>query len=493
MLFNLNGRIISTLVTFLMIVGAATALAQQSDNGAPQSSNDAAPSERDAAQLDKNASQSKLPSAERSDRPVDPPGSSPTPHSDGDAAAFFRQPGVAVNRIPYQREQAYFTDLKLPSLTRGSSTDSPKEVFFDGSEVPLESTSMRFFGLQSSSPQSATAQAPAQQASGMSETEKIAIAMANPLSYLWLLFFQNDTISYNGDILETLGEDAQLQNTTLFMPVLSMQLTDKWKMIFRPVIPINSFSTVDNVNLSANNPGQITGVDLKRQSGIGDIVLWTAFSNKYTPPFVFGFGPTFMLNTATDDFLGTGKTSAGPMALAVGITEKWIFGTVAQHWWSFAGEDELTVSTDAGPVQVPRPDLSLTDMQVILRYRLSTKTNIGMAPNWRYNWETSELSLPLGGGFDTLVSLGRLPVKIGFEAYYYVEQDDRYGPTWQIRFLFVPVIPAPEWAGRPLFCAWHLRGPQGLGTVWHDPVGVHNGGDAFGRGLCHGYVRQVAP
>jgi hypothetical protein len=74
-----------------------------------------------------------------------------------------------------------------------------------------------------------------------------------------------------------------------------------------------------------------------------------------------------------------------------------------------------------------------------------------MAPNWRYNWETSELSLPLGGGFDTLVSLGRLPVKIGFEAYYYVEQDDRYGPKWQIRFLFVPVIPAPKWAGRPLF------------------------------------------
>jgi hypothetical protein len=32
------------------------------------------------------------------------------------------------------------------------------------------------------------------------------------------------------------------------------------------------------------------------------------------PPNVYGFGPTFMLPTATDDGLGTGKWSAGPLA-----------------------------------------------------------------------------------------------------------------------------------------------------------------------------------
>jgi hypothetical protein len=93
----------------------------------------------------------------------------------------------------------------------------------------------------------------------------------------------------------------------------------------------------------------------------------------------------------------------------------------------------------------------LTDFQVVIRRRISPVTNIGMAPNWRYNWETDQLSLPIGGGFDTLIKIGKLPVKIGMEGYYYVEQDDNFGPKWQLRFLFIPVIPSPDWSRRPFF------------------------------------------
>jgi hypothetical protein len=230
-----------------------------------------------------------------------------------------------------------------------------------------------------------------------------------------------------------------------------MQLTEQWKMVLRPVIPINSFETVDNVNLSTTTPGQVTGVDFKRETGIGDIVLWAAFSKQYTPPVIFGFGPTIMLDTASDDFLGTGKNSAGPMALAFRITDKWIMGVVAQHWWSFSGSDDLEVETTSGVVRVERPDVNLTDVQPVIRRRLNAKTNIGMAPNWRYNHETDQLSLPIGIGFDTLVTFGKLPVKLGLEAYYYVEKDDDFGPDFQLRFLFIPVLPAPAWSRSPLF------------------------------------------
>ena len=294
------------------------------------------------------------------------------------------------------------------------------------------------------------AQDAATPAAGTSEQDKIAEALANPLSYLWLLFMQNDVISYDGDILDTLGEDAQTQNTMLLMPVLSLQLTEKWKTIFRPVIPINSFKVPANVNISTENPGEV-GVDLERETGLGDIVLWTAFSNKYEPPFVWGFGPTIMLDTASDDLLGSGKNSAGPMFLAIHIKPKWIYGFVAQHWWSFSGEDTIEVETSLGSAEVDRPDVSLTDVQPIVRYRKSLKTNIGLAPNWRYNWKTDELNLPLGIGFDTLVNIGRLPVKVGVEAYYYVDSSDAFGPDWQIRFLFIPVVPSPSWSRRPIF------------------------------------------
>lgn len=276
-------------------------------------------------------------------------------------------------------------------------------------------------------------------------------ALANPLSYLWLLFFQNDTYHYGGDILDGLGEDAKYQNITLFNPVLSIQLTEKWKTIFRPVIPINSFDTVDNVNLSASNVGEITGVDFDRETGLGDIVLWTAFSRQYKPPFVWAFGPTIMLNTATDDLLGTGKNSAGPMGLAFYISDKWIIGAIGQHWWSFSGSDKVTVSTSQGNVRVERPDVNLTDLQVVLRYRVTPTTNIGTAPNWRYNHETDELDLPIGGGFDTLIMIGKLPVKIGLEVYYFVDNNEDFGPEWQIRLLFVPIIPSPGWSRIPIF------------------------------------------
>ena len=287
--------------------------------------------------------------------------------------------------------------------------------------------------------------------SDMSEEDQIAEALANPLSYLWLMFTQNDTIWYDGDIADALGEDAKVQNTLLIQPVLSFQLTKNWKTIIRPVIPINSFETVGNVDISTTTPGGVTGVDFERKTGLGDIVLWTAFSNQYTPPLVWGFGPTLMLNTSTHDQLGTGKFSAGPMALGVSITEKWILGGVAQYWRSFAGEDTITVNTSLGDVEANRPDVSLTDFQPIIRYRVDNKTNIGLAPNWRYNWETGQLSLPLGIGGDTLIKMGRLPVKIGLEAYYYAVRDDDFGPIAQFRFLFVPVLPAPEWSRTPIF------------------------------------------
>jgi hypothetical protein len=288
-------------------------------------------------------------------------------------------------------------------------------------------------------------------AADKAEMDAIAEAMANPLSFLWLAFMQNDTIWPEGDLLDTQNENADPQNVFMLNPVLSVQLTEKWKTIFRPVIPIVSYKTLDNVNFSTDSPGNLTGINSDRESGLGDIVLWTAFSRQYTPPFVWGFGPTLMLDTATEEQLGSGKFSAGPMALGMYLSDKWILGAVAQHWWSFAGEDSISVRTNLGTIDANRPDVNLTDVQPIIRYRLSVRTSIGVAPNWRYNWETNQLDLPIGIGGDTLIKIGRLPVKIGLETYYHVVRDDDFGPEWQIRLMFVPVLPAPAWSRKPIF------------------------------------------
>jgi len=278
--------------------------------------------------------------------------------------------------------------------------------------------------------------------------EEIAEMINNPLGNLWLLFNQNDTVWWDGDALDKLGEDRKVFNTFLINPVMPMQLTEKWKYIFRPIIPINSFDLPSG--LSVSNPDQPpTGdlsrirLDFDRETGLGDIILWNAFATNESakPPNIFGAGFTVMMDTATEDELGTGKWSAGPMALAMHMTDDWIIGGIFQHFWSFAGSDS-------------RNDVSLTDFQYIIRYRINPETNIGIAPNIRYNWEADSddaLTLPVGIGADTLIKIGPLPVKIGAEVYYYVEKPDAFGPEWQLRLLFVPVIPSPAWAKKPIF------------------------------------------
>jgi len=282
--------------------------------------------------------------------------------------------------------------------------------------------------------------------SAQPSNKELGDALANPLSYLWLMFLQNDTQWMEGDALDALGEETKVYNTTLVAPVMSLQLTEAWKMIFRPVVPILS---VPSWSLDCKDMPDIPGacdllpdpVRLDRETGIGDIILWTAFSNRYKPPFIFGFGPTLMLDTASDERLGTGKWSAGPMALGFYVSDKWIIGAVAQQWWSFAGDDD-------------REDVSLMDLQYVARYRLTPTTNIGFGPNIRANWEApsdKRWTVPVGIGADTLVKLGPLPVKVGAEVYYYVERPDDFGPEWQLRLMMVPVLPAPEWSRKPLF------------------------------------------
>lgn len=276
--------------------------------------------------------------------------------------------------------------------------------------------------------------------------EQIAEMINNPLGELWMLFTQNDTYSYGGNVLDMLDKSNRIMNSTLLMPVMPFQFTDDWRLVLRPVIPLNSFSVPQDVSLipgiSPEIPPEIN-VDFGRETGLGDIVVMASFgSNQMVkPPNIFGFGLTMMFDTASKDELGTGKNSIGPMAMAMHIDDKWMYGVIAQHWESFSGSDN-------------RNDVSLTDIQYIGRYRLTPETNIGFSPNIRYNWEADSgdrWSIPVGLGMDTMISLGPVPAKIGVEAHYYVKQPDAFGPEWQIRFFLSPVLPAPKWTKKPRF------------------------------------------
>jgi len=274
---------------------------------------------------------------------------------------------------------------------------------------------------------------------------EIAKMINNPLSYLWMLAMQNDTVFMDGNVP---GADKITVNCFTIMPIMPMQLTDNLKLVFRPWLPIYSgklpWGNADNFTWSGEQigVGVPTGVSNTHwNSGIGDMGFWAAIASNEgaKPPFIWGMGITTMFDTASRDQFGTGHNSAGPMGLAFYLGEKWVIGGLVQHWWDYSGDDK-------------RENVNLTDFQYVLRYHLTPETTIGMEPNIQYNWETNDLNLPIGGGIDTMINIGKIPVNIGAEFYYYAHHGpDELHNKWHARIFFVPILPSPKWSRKPLF------------------------------------------
>lgn len=77
------------------------------------------------------------------------------------------------------------------------------------------------------------------------------------------------------------------------------------------------------------------------QDGLGD-TLQSFFFSPQKPTgggLIWGVGPVFLLPTATEELLGADKWGAGPTAVALKQAKGWTCGMLANHIWSFAGED----------------------------------------------------------------------------------------------------------------------------------------------------------
>lgn len=279
-------------------------------------------------------------------------------------------------------------------------------------------------------------------AAGGYTPEQIAAMINNPLGYLWLLNVQYTTTWFTGALVDRAKPLGSAQNVMLVQPVLSMQFTPGLRWLSRPIIPINSFELPNNYSVFSGQFGPAPGViTFDRITGLGDVTWmnYLATNESVKPPDIFGLGVGLKMDTATRDVLGSGKWSAGPAAVAVHLSEQWMYGVIAQHFWSFAGE-------------AARNDINFTSLQPILRYALNEESGIGVMPDWGYNWETRKwVQLFVGLGFDTMVNVGPVPAQVGVEVHYNLVKNDLLNPQWQVRIVFTPVVPAPAWAGRPLF------------------------------------------
>lgn len=253
---------------------------------------------------------------------------------------------------------------------------------------------------------------------GGHDLETIGKKANNPVGSLWMLWFQNDYTRISGDAVD----GRERWNTTEFQPVMSFPFEmdgDPWNFIIRPVVQYQSFSFSGD-----------------RSTGFGDTALAMAIGPDRDDGTIWGVGVTQIFPTAEHDTIGQEKWQAGPMFLLAHLAPDvggFNVGVFGQHWWSYAGEDD-------------REETSLTDIQYFIQYRVTKTGLIGMAPNIQYDWRKDSddaLTLPIGLGYQNVFTIGKMPVKWGIEYQYMLVKPDDMGSDWNIRFIFVPIIPSP--------------------------------------------------
>jgi len=232
---------------------------------------------------------------------------------------------------------------------------------------------------------------------GSTETgADLAQELTNPIADLITLPIQ---INVDRDIGP---DDDGIKITTNIQPVIPFDIGADWNLITRTIMPV---VYQDDVVPGAGS-----------QFGLGDINLSLFFSPKQPTAggLTWGAGPVVLLPTGTDSLLGGKKWGAGPAAVGLVLSGRWTVGMLANHIWSFAGDDD-------------RPDISNTFVQPFAAYTWPSAWTASVQTETSYNWESEQWSVPVNAALSKLVMFGKLPVSLQAGVGYWLESPDN-GP-----------------------------------------------------------------
>jgi hypothetical protein len=240
----------------------------------------------------------------------------------------------------------------------------------------------------------------------------LAKATQNPVASLISVPLANVT-DFN------IGSFGRDRNTVLqFQPVVPISLGENWNLITRTIGAL-SFQP----DITQPHGGTF---------GFGDINPSFFLSPAQPGKLIWGVGPTFLIPTASDDVLGTGKFSIGPAIVALVQPGKWTLGVLVNNLWSVAGSGS-------------RPDVNSMTLQYFINYNLKKGYYLTFQPIITANWNAPSGNVwlvPVGGGIGRIMRLGFQPVNVSIQAYGNAKRPDNFpSPTWQLKFQIAFLYP----------------------------------------------------
>lgn len=238
----------------------------------------------------------------------------------------------------------------------------------------------------------------------------LAQELTNPLADLVTVPIQ---MNFDRDIGPS---DAGEKVTTNVQPVIPFHLSENWNLISRTIAPVIYQDDVV--------PGGGS------QFGLGDLNLSLFFSPKKFAAggLIWGAGPVFLLPTATDSRLGGKKWGAGPTGVVLAMRGPWTAGMLANHIWSFAGDDN-------------RQDISNTFVQPFVAYTWPSAWTLSVQSESSYNWKAEQWSVPVNVALSKLVRIGKLPVSLQGGVGYWAESPDAGPEGFRFRLQANIVLP----------------------------------------------------
>ena len=242
------------------------------------------------------------------------------------------------------------------------------------------------------------------------ESAKLSEQLANPISSLISVPFQ-----YN--FQQNIGPARDgTKNFVNIQPVIPVSLDANWNLISRTILPV--------VDQDAIFPGS------GHQFGLGDTTQSFFFSPKAPGPggIIWGVGPVLLLPTGTDKLLSTEKWGAGPSAVALVQKDGWTVGALANHIWSYAGNDT-------------RVDVNSTFLQPFVSYTTPTATTFTLSTESTYDWTARAWSVPINAQISQVLKIGDQPVQIGGGVTRWVDTPVNGPHGWGARATFTLLFP----------------------------------------------------